>query len=709
MHKNQKDPLTLPIARPLLATFFLCTPLLASAAPLSLDQVLQQAGDGGGSAAANAELQARYAATEQRDSEAGWEMFGSANAGKYRELVTEDLVNDYYGRSYAIGVRYPLLGAMQRRVQAVRAADRDAHLGEIEQGLQRARQRLALRSAYADWWRATQEQALCTDARAAAKDADTTVQERLRGKWILPSDAQLMKSEWTAVLRRCDMQPDLLADTRASLESLGVQLTPDDQPQAAALADHPQPLSAWKDLLESNPRMAQRRADLNLAEANRQRPWYSAIDAYFTVAGSLEDRSGAPENGNGLTAGVTFSAPVDLLDYGSARNRESEARYQAANRSLENERGQLLRELGKVIEQQRRNLNEYAWRSERRTAIDSIIGERRQRGELDSGEASLRLLQAEVDHYNAGFAQISAWHGAWLQESALRLFGDDSTQFAALLGSDALRWQGPNHDIQPGIGGPSAPADWSLGAYIWDSAALLDAGQRDTQLGALQTAQIRQLNVGLNAVQLAAADKTLPALRALLQAAHARQMKVNLLLGDPSWIKASQRPQLIALINQLRGLPFDGLHLDLEVEQLGWPVPDMRVREWLATLREARQASPWPLMISSHPRWFAEQARRNPCVPCELPKIGVQQVSLMIFTRNPQRSSERATAIGKQWPKLNFRLAQSLEPDQPADLSWSDASNAQLQQQSGAWQRQLVPARFGGIDWQSWSYYPKNR
>lgn len=678
-----------------------CAPVLATATPLTLEQALQQAGDGPGVAAANAELEARYAARDQRSSESGWEMYGNANVGRYHELVTDELRNDYYGRSYAVGVRYPLLGSLRRRMQAVRASDRDARLGEIEQGYQRAQQRLAVRSAYADWWRATEEQRLCQGVQGAARDADAQVQKRLDGKWILPSDAQLMRSEWTAVTRRCALQADLLEDVRASLQSLGVQLQAGHSPVASTVASAPQPLQAWQAQLENNPRLAGRSAELANAERDRKQPWYSAIESYFSVAQSLEQRSGAGENGSGLSAGVTFSAPVDLLDYGSARSREGEARYQAAVQAQERERGALLRELGKVLEQQRRSTREYLWRSERRSAVDAIINERRQRGQLDAGDASLRLLQAQVDHYNAGFAQISAWHGAWLQDAALRLFGDESTAFEQLLGQQVLHWQG---------GAPAtAEQGWSQGAYLWHSAPLLDPRQRDAQLRALQRAGISQLNLGLDRTQVANMAHTHSAVRELLREAHGQGLQVNLLLGDPAWIKPGQRAGLLDLIGQLRELPFDALHLDLEVEQLGWPVPDERLRDWLDTLRQAKAASPWPLHLSSHPRWFTAQAPRTPCVPCELQRIGVGPISLMIYTRNPHSSTATAQAIARQWPGLQLRLAQSVEADQPADLSWADATPEQLHQQTLHWQTALHPAGLGGVDWQSWTDYPRHR
>lgn len=679
-------------------------PALAWATPLPLDSVLQRATSNPASEAANARLQARYAASEQRESEAGWQMFGNADVGRYRELVTEDLRNDYYGRSFAVGVRYPLLGSLRRRLDAVDDSRRDIHLAEIEQGYQRARQRLAVRSAYADWWRASEEQRLCRGLKQASEAAEAQLRQRLDERWILPSDAQLMRGEWQALSDRCALQDDLLGDIRASLESLGVTLRPGDTPVPSQLARHPQPLDAWRPLLQDNPRLAGRDAELANAERQRKKPWYTAIDAYFSVTQTVEERSGAADRGSGLAAGLTLSAPVDLLDYGTARSREGEARYQAAVQAREQEQGELLRELGKVIAQQRRSVNEYQRLRERRTGLRQVLDERRQRGELDAGEASLRLQQARIDDYNAGFAQIAAWHRVWLQDAALRVFGDDSQRFEQLLGSRYLRWDAPGQ-----IASAPLARGWRQGVYIWHSQALLDPARRSDELAELHRAGIDELHLGLDAAQVNAGEATHAQLLTLLQAAHTQGLKVNLLLGDPHWIEPAGRGQLLGLIQRFAGLPFDGLHLDLEVEQLGWPVPDQRVQDWLQTLREAKAHSPWPLALSSHPRWFEVTADASPCVPCELQRLGVTNVSLMIYQRQANKSTRRALDIARRWPALHLRLAQSIEADQPDTLSWAGSSPAQLQQLAAGWQRSLQPAGLAGIDWQSWTDYPRSR
>jgi hypothetical protein len=248
---------------------------------------------------------------------------------------------------------------------------------------------------------------------------------------------------------------------------------------------------------------------------------------------------------------------------------------------------------------------------------------------------------------------------------------------------------------------------WSQASYVWDSEALLDPDQRVTELEALRKAGMDKIYLGLTAAQINDLVATRERLEQLLQVAASQGLQVSLLLGDPAWIDPQQRHQLTDLLEKLKGLAFASLHLDLEVEQLGVPVPDQRLKDWLDTLRVASKESPWPVEISSHYRWFAEAKPGQTCVPCALPDAGVRQVSLMIYTRNPKSSARMAEQIARRWPDLQFRLAQSTEPQLDITETWSGASTEQLQQQTRVWREQLQPRGIAGIDWQAWRDFPK--
>ena len=248
----------------------------------------------------------------------------------------------------------PLLGSLYRQLGAVRSVDAERQQQAARRLLYQAQQRLALRSAYADWWRAQQEQRWCEGLAEGAQKARQHLAERLRGGWLLASEAGLLDGRWQALQRRCTDVRLVLDETRYSLQALsGQAVGSQDQAQAEMLADKVQPLNAWLQALEAHPRLLERREQLQLAEQNRDSPWYAGVDSNFSIAQSFEERNGGSKPGNGLVASISLSAPFDPLAYGQARDNLGAARYQAAVAQLDAEREQLAQGLAQALRTRR--------------------------------------------------------------------------------------------------------------------------------------------------------------------------------------------------------------------------------------------------------------------------------------------------------------------------------------------------------------------
>jgi len=669
---------------------------LARGETLALGELLAGLDNSALARAGRAEQDALDALKRQREAEAGWQWFASAGTGHYRELVTEDLRDDYYGRDLALGLRHPLLGSLHRQLRAVEAVELEQQRQRARDLLARAEQRLALRSAYADWWRAEQEQRWCATLLPAARAARERLQRRSQEGWLLASEARQQQGQWQSLERRCLQAAALLEETRAAVAGLaGRALDGRQRPAAEALASRVLPLSSWQRALDGHPRLRERQDELRQAERERQSPWYAGVDSSLSLAQSYEDRSGAAKPGDGLVASLSLSAPLDPLGYGRDRAREREARHQAAQARLEAEREQLLLGLGQALREQRSAIQALASAREELAVAEQALREQALRRDAELERGVQGELAAELEQQAAGLRLIAAWHAAWLREAALRLFVEDDGGLAELLGVTREYWSLA-----------STAGDWRQGTYVWDSRRLLQAGSRRAELRDLRRAGMQRIYLGLSAAQVADIPLLRQRLQSSLDEAHAQGLEVALLLGDPAWLEPAGRQGLLDLLGQLQGLPFDALHLDLEVEQLGWPVPDSRLQDWLDTLAAVASLNPWPLELSSHHRWFAAPQAGQTCVPCALPQRGVQQVSLMIYTRNAERSAELAEQIAQRWPALRFRLAQSVEPQLPVEESWAGVPARQLQQQVERWRVRLQPVGVTGIDWQDWTHYP---
>jgi outer membrane protein TolC len=665
--------------------------------------------------AAYSDYQAAVATRALRETETGPRLFASASTGHYRELNSANQLDDYYGRNATIGISYPLLGSLKRQMDALKDAQLDVERSKLQIALRRAEQRIALRTTYADWWRSQQELRVCSDIEKSAGRALRQVQERHSAGWVRNSDAAAMRTRWQGLLDRCDAAQAQQADYRNLLELLTQTRLP-DQAQAKATEMHinAAPLSVWEQQIEGHPAIQERRAELALADQRKAQPWYASIESSISVGLATEARSGVSRNGGNVVAAINFSMPFDVAGNAGAARAARLERWRAARDKLQAERRRLILEVAGLLQSQRQSYRNVVTLLQNEKTARLRWNEQRARQDMEQEDGIKRAQDAQLQYYQTRFDAIAAWHDYWRTQAALLLFTDDAPDPGQLLGTQRMAWpdtpaSSTRTRTAPGqakqAASASTRASWASGAYVWHSKLLLNPDTRNAELERLRLAGFTRVYLGLTASQLQEHDTTKQAIRSLIHQAQSKNIQVALLLGDPAWLAPGQRHELTDIIALLSDLPFASLHLDLEVEQTGWPVPARRLQQWLDTLAAAKSASPWPLEISSHYRWFTQPYTSALCIPCKLPRTGVHTVSLMIYTRNKERSAALARDIAQQWPTIHFRLAQSIEPVLTDQESWASASDRDIGQAMVYWHDSLENAGIQGIDWQSWQDY----
>ena len=70
------------------------------------------------------------------------------------------------------------------------------------------------------------------------------------------------------------------------------------------------------------------------------------------------------------------------------------------------------------------------------------------------------------------------------------------------------------------------------------------------------------------AQRLAADEQASPGLEQLAQRARQRGIRLELLLGEPTWVLPQGRGNMLALLQKVQSMPFGMVHLDLERSQL---------------------------------------------------------------------------------------------------------------------------------------------
>lgn len=212
----------------------------------------------------------------------------------------------------------------------------------------------------------------------------------------------------------------------------------------------------------------------------------------------------------------------------------------------------------------------------------------------------------------------------------------------------------------------------SFGVYIWNSSDILqDNSDRfwkkikfkgiDRVLVSFDRGQIEKVRTG----------KMAASIYRFVVKAKINGVLTELLLGDPAWILPEKRKDLLDIINVFKNFEFDGLHLDLEPDQLKELDDNERkimTGYVLDTLKEVSAISKWPLGVSLHPRYF-DEATAGICLGCELENLGINEVSLMIYSSDIQKVAAKTKEIMQAYPLLRFAVAQSFEPALPGGES----------------------------------------
>lgn len=670
--------------------------LFSSPSPaITLEKLLAGMKDSADVRALAAERERLAIEHEYRTQERGWSVFGGADMGYFREIQSAGDLDTYSGYGIRVGLRYPLLGTLDERNDAVMESELALIRHAQETRNQRSTQRLFLRQSYIDWWHASAISRRCRQWSFTADDEITTARERARGQFLRTSELQWLEQRWDRVMRSCEnaiKHQSLLRERTGRLA--GTILTLDVEPERPPLPGHPAPLAHWWNAINKHPTVEARKRALETVAENREDHWSDRIDSNFTISQQLNQRLDANGTGSGLVAGITFEVPLGAI---AGKNQESpgQAHYRANRERLTAERDRWRRYLEDSLIGYHEALDDLAEAIEQLALASRLLQERQQRLALDSEAGYMAMKTARVEKVEAYLNVYRAWRSALRELAGLMRVAEHSDTASDLFVGQIIKWPEDSKTT-------SNPQDFVRAVYLWDSQPLLGSStQRQRHLQALATAGFNRIYLGLNSDQVSDPASLQNPVAVLKGAAQDLGIRVDLLLGDPLWL-TEHRGDLAELIRQLSDLPFSALHLDLEVEQLGWPVPEQRLQQWIETLDTAVGASPWPVSLVSHHRWFTGENDSNTCIPCRLPEKGIRGVSIMIYTTRTERAAELMDRARTQWPQLNFRLTQSVESILPDSQSWHGLTLEELI----AVENSFMDNGIHNIEWQDWRNHP---
>lgn len=672
---------------------------------------------------AAAELEQSLSRLEAEQAISGWKAFGSAGAGYAQEVVDENRTRDYTRTSARAGLRYPLLGT--RRKEQVNMLTAEARTWEGRQAIELARRDSlnALRSHFISYWAAERRIDLSDAFLQGREPLERALADRRDKGMLLEADRQ-------EFLTTFEMARRTIAAARAvqkrALATINM-LTRSELPNGVRAAP-PQLLEPCRDeadlkaaVLDEHPELALRRGRVEEQAGMLKLSRGGDLNANVELGGFGSADIPGMDPGYGVGVTLNMELPLGFSRAEHARDSAARAALRKSQLELNHRAAELLAEAGEAVERATAADADMRFARQRVLAALESLRENQLRSGYLPGDTIERLQQSRFQYFRTSLDLIDAEANQLLSRTALLHLApaacaqtppaDIVPADTSVIGRDPVHpdWLAWPKTLPPAAvtdaGGLPSPRG-AVGVYLWESRPWIEGRAADWE--ALRRFGIVRLLVSLDAAQIKATATPTGAarLRGFLERAHGAGVSVDLLLGEPLWILPGHRQNLLRIIQQLRPFAFDGLHLDLEPDQLD---ANTYSREYLAaqllhTLQAAARVSAWPLGISIHPRYL-DRDTLELCLGCALAQIPVAETVLMIYRSDPQEVARRAAAIMAGNPGLRVSVALSVEPFLPPTESYASRGKAGVTEAISVLRSRLQNEGLGSVLIQSWTHF----
>jgi outer membrane protein TolC len=569
----------------------------------------------------------------QEDGRHGASFYSQTSFSDNDEVVDVGRSRSYRQFSSGVGVRVPVLGSRLKWQESLAEREQDLARVDTERELRRRTLLRDLRRAYATYWASQRHQSLSRSYLRDEAAIERALTMRTQAALLLDADRLEFMSGFSMARRDEALSEANRARALRTLRMLvngevpeGVAMHPAVAPSCAPAESS---IAGW---VAQHPEVRFLRQFEASAQATpRDSPLYT-VNSEIRIGYHTSTEWPVEQQGGSAAITWSFDVPINFMNQRKLSRASAAATRSHAQLELELRSEQVEQELRELLAQRSVLEQSLHFATVRLAAADESVRERELRAVKLAGDVIEQLQQSRLARYDAAKAVVDA-------ELAL------------------ASWS----------------AQWSMhapqtcrprGLYVWSSQSVIERLAKGSAQGVTQKASEDQagiLLVSLDAAQIRTYSRDPGQLRDALQAAHRRGQKVELLLGEPTWLLPEHRDGLLDIVRGLRSLPFDGLHLDIEPDQLdglsastkaSWP-------NWLATVRAVREISPWPVDASMHPRYLGERIDAR-ALGEHLSELDVA-VTLMIYVANPERVVEIAQPLLSRYPQLRQRIALSSE------------------------------------------------
>lgn len=715
----------------LLLVFFIFLPISAGAEVRTLADFYLHLDQAASVLKTQADLEAQRFHLQANEAQKGWEVFGGVSGGYSKNPFAREPFGHFFDPLARIGLRYPLLGSAERQDRAIGDAETQVKIEDVRHVWSKRLAALFMEENYAAYWSAEKMLAL-NDAYIHLRNAgiEKTLRQRHETGLLLMSDY----FEFLAAFERAEQtRLELINNKEQALIRLAHLTNTSIAPFEAIKPTLKEVTNTIAyDIKQLDLEILQTQID-NIRKIRETQNWQGIdSDVSVTAFGGPAIPYPSPDSmqwGYGGVVGFNFRMPLEIVSY--RKNEQSRLNSQLISFQAEYTRRdqELNLEFRSMLGRYQQLIQQIKFQKTRLNAAREFVRERYLRLHALDGDVFEKYIQAINTYYRAAIEYVEAEAEQWKLHVRLRQFVSTPSSTGEIVHSetdlvgmleplskaDQFFEKHSTKETKPmklaSLNDQSTVSRLSstslhFSVYAWNYDDIM------SQPGFWENIQAMRINrilLSLNKKQIASVASHPAVLKKFLQEAGHQGVKIELLLGDPDWILPKERVRLLEIIKRLKSINFDGLHLDIEPDQLvGELAGENKLEEFIETIRQATRISPWPVAISIHPRYLTQETSFGLCIPCQFKEIGVNEITVMYYSMNLNSIAMTMKSAMQQYPELMFSLAQSVEPELGVENSYAHKPQAFFRDTMQKLYNHLRASNFNGLVIQSlkdWEIY----
>ncbi len=646
-----------------------------------------------------AELEESISWLTRKQAENGFKVLGSAGTGHFKESMTENYTRTYNQTDISIGLRYPLLGNKTKEniawLQAEEKTEEKRHIISLA----RRESLAALRMHFINYWGSRKKIHLCMDFLKEEQVVRKILRLRTQEGFLLDADRQELLTAFDLARRNLANTKIIKERALSTLSFLtkkqlnpfrpkmpNFQITCSDISDFISTAVHLHPeIKLLQDSVESKRNIAQQIQGI-------------IIPANLDLIGSTTIEHPAEEPGYGVEIKFSTQFPLHVGESSSAEKKAVLLSLKAAQHKLKFKSSEVTMDAREAFQRFNAASEGLAFARQRLKASLELLRTSLLRAAYIEGDTIEQYYNNRFYYYKSAMDYIDSEIFFMQAQARMLMFvSGEGKNDNSSMGSSVKRQNESIDDF----------GYVCFGVYLWESQNLIGNIEPKSDFWRIITEnRICRILLSLNNKQINDLDipNNRKKLLDLFDLAELKNIEIELLLGEPRWILPAYRQNLLEIIRRLESFPFYALHLDLEPDQLDRKLYEKAylLEQLVETLRGALKESPWPIKISIHPRYM-DKKNSEFYIGTKLEKLGINEVTLMIYISNPARTMELAAPIINSNPGLTFSIAQSVEPGLNPEESYSNISRREFQDAMLYLKNNIMAKNFSTVIIQCWT------